>query len=48
MNRCKNYLASAWRRRMQPMEFQKIVSVLETEKEWSEEDEDAGALFEAV
>lgn len=48
VNRCKNYLASAWRRRMQPMDFQKIVSVVETEKEWSEEDEDAGALFEAV
>ena len=48
VNRCKNYLASAWRRRMQPMDFQKIVSVVETEKEWSEEDKDAGALFEAV
>lgn len=23
VNQCKNYLASAWRRRMQPMEFQK-------------------------
>ena len=29
VNDCKNYLASAWRRRMQPMEFQKIELALE-------------------
>lgn len=48
VNHCKNYLASAWRRRMQPMDFQKIGSVLQTAEHWSEEDEEAVALFEAV
>lgn len=52
VNDCKNYLASAWRRRMQPMEFQKIESVLETaggnSEGVSEEDAETEALFEAV
>lgn len=52
VNNCKNYLASAWRRRMQPMEFQKIESVLETAEEGADrglqKDAEAYALFEAV
>ncbi len=48
VNDCKNYLASAWRRRMQPMEFQKIESVLETADRGLQEDAEAYALFEAV
>lgn len=48
VNQCKNYLASAWRRRMQPMEFQKIESVLETAGGELWEDAEAYALLEAV
>lgn len=52
VNQCKNYLASAWRRRMQPMEFQKIKSVFETAEKGTggkaQEDTEAYALFEAV
>lgn len=48
VNQSKNYLASAWRRRMQPMEFQKIESVLETAGGEPQEDAEADALFEAV
>lgn len=48
VNDCKNYLASAWKRRMQPMEFQTIESVLETAGEGLQDDTEASALFEAV
>lgn len=52
VNHCKNYLASAWRRRMQPMEFQTIESVLEKTGKGTGgelyEDACAEALFEAV
>ena len=52
VNDCKNYLASAWRRRMQPMEFQKIEMALEAAEVdvqgGSERDKEADALFEAV
>lgn len=52
VNNCKNHLVSAWKRRMQPMEFQKIESVLETAGELADrglqEDTEAYALFEAV
>ena len=52
VNDCKNYLASAWRRRMQPMEFQKIELALEAAgadaQGTREGDTEADALFEAV
>jgi len=48
VNDCMNYLASAWRRRMQPMEFQKIESVFEAAEGEAKEDAEAEALFEAV
>lgn len=52
VNGCKNYLASAWRRRMQPMEFQKIELALEAAgadaQGTREGDTEADALFEAV